>query len=112
MTERLECGEAEALLAELATGAAAGHDRALTLQHVATCTACRQALGELVQVADALLLLAPPTEPPAGFESAVLAGLTRADHTRPRPRLAPMLRRLLPGGPPARRPRPGRPSPG
>jgi cytidine deaminase len=60
MTERLECGQAEALLAELATGGAAGHDRALALQHVATCAACRQALDELMQVADALRLLAPP----------------------------------------------------
>ena len=36
------------------------------------CAACRQEVGELSEVADELLLLAPLQEPPAGFESRVL----------------------------------------
>ncbi|GAA4244893.1 hypothetical protein [Dactylosporangium darangshiense] len=96
MTERLGCGQTEDLLAELATGAATGHDRALALEHVAACAACRRALDELVQAADALLLLAAPAEPPAGFESAVLARMTSQD-ARGRPRV-PMAGWLPVGG--------------
>jgi hypothetical protein len=78
MTDRPDCDAVEDLLAELATGAATGHDRALALGHVAGCVDCRRALAELSQIADGLLLLAPSVEPPAGFESAVLDSLRPA----------------------------------
>jgi len=75
MDETPECARVRPLLAELATGAATGHERALSLRHVAACSACRAELAELSRVADSLLLLAPLREPPAGFESAVLRRL-------------------------------------
>ncbi|HEY6594530.1 MAG TPA: zf-HC2 domain-containing protein [Asanoa sp.] len=67
------CAEIRPLLAELALGAASGHDRARLLGHVATCAACSLELERVATVADGLLLLAPLAEPPAGFEAAVLA---------------------------------------
>lgn len=93
MTEPHDCPAMRSLLAELATGAAAGHDRAWALGHIAGCPACRAELAELAKVADGLLLLAPPSEPPPEFESAVLARLEaapgpsgqRPGHAAPRP---------------------------
>jgi hypothetical protein len=73
MTDRPGCHEAQPLLAELATGAATGHERAAALGHIAGCQSCRRELDELTEVVDGMLLLAPRREPPAGFESAVLA---------------------------------------
>lgn len=55
-------------LAELALGAAGGHERESILSHVAGCAPCRAELAELSKVADSLLLLAPEIEPPTGFE--------------------------------------------
>jgi hypothetical protein len=78
MSEQQECHEVRPSLAELATGAVSGDDRARALAHVTGCAACRQELAELARAADAVLLLAPPVDPPPGFESGVLARL-RAD---------------------------------
>jgi hypothetical protein len=66
------CREVRDLAAEVALGIATGEERARVLQHIASCTGCRQEIAELAQVADSLLLLAPEEEPPAGFESRVL----------------------------------------
>jgi hypothetical protein len=71
MTEG-DCREVRDLAAEVALGIATGEERARVLQHIASCTGCRQEIAELAQVADSLLLLAPEEEPPAGFESRVL----------------------------------------
>src|SRR5262245_42378735 len=73
MDELRECSQIRPLLPELATGAATGHDRARVLRHCAGCAACRHDLAEYARVADEVLLLAPVHEPPAGFESAVVA---------------------------------------
>jgi hypothetical protein len=75
MPELPECFAVRPLLPELATGASAGDERARALGHVATCLDCGRELAELTKTADALLLLAPPAEPPPGFESSVLARL-------------------------------------
>jgi hypothetical protein len=82
------CDEVRPLLAELAAGAAAGYDRARAVRHVATCPSCSRELAELAKVADGLLLLAPPTEPPAGFVSAVVTRMTATGEPAltPRPR--------------------------
>jgi hypothetical protein len=69
-------------LALLATGALAGDERAAVLRHTGTCAKCRAELAELARVADGLLLLAPELEPPAGFESAVIAQIS-APRTAP-----------------------------
>jgi hypothetical protein len=75
MSEPHGCPEVRELLPELATGALAGDERASALAHVEGCAACRRELAALSRAADALLLLAPPVEPPPGFEGGVLARL-------------------------------------
>jgi hypothetical protein len=69
----MSCEHTRELAAELALGIADGEHRARALRHLAECAECRRAVDELSQVTDDLLLLAPEHEPPAGFESAVLA---------------------------------------
>jgi hypothetical protein len=84
MTDRQECEHVLPLLAELATGAATGYDRARALAHVARCPSCRAELAQLSKIADELLLLAPAHEPPAGFESQVMASIAEdAPPSRP-----------------------------
>lgn len=70
-------------LAEIATGAASGPDRARVLSHLTGCEDCRRELAELTKVADEVLLVAPEHEPPAGFESAVLARIAAEGHRSP-----------------------------
>jgi len=78
MTRPHDCLAMRSLLAELATGAASGHERAWALGHVTGCPTCRAELEELAKVTDGLLMLAPPAEPPPEFESAVLKRLGMA----------------------------------
>lgn len=92
MNEPHGCPEVRELLPELATGALAGDDRALALGHVGACAACRRELAALSRAADAVLLLAPPVEPPPGFEGRVLARLDTGPPPGRRRR-----RSLLPG---------------
>jgi hypothetical protein len=99
MTEQSDCGTVQPLLAEMATGAASGHDRANVLQHIAACGICRRELTELAQAADALLLLAPRVEPPAGFETGVLARLASTERRPLGRRLLAGARRLMAPGP-------------
>jgi len=73
--DRDGCAEVAPHLAEVATGAATGADRARVLNHLVGCSRCRLELEGLSRAADDLLLLAPEWEPPAGFETAVLARL-------------------------------------
>jgi Putative zinc-finger len=75
MHERPGCGDTRELLPELAAGVAAGDDRARALRHLSGCAACRGELDALAIVADEMVAWAPAVEPPAGFESAVLARL-------------------------------------
>jgi hypothetical protein len=91
MAERETCAEVDELLAEVATGAATGADRARVLRHLVGCAQCRQELEELARTADDLLPLVPEREPPAGFEAAVLARLAPA--TPETPAAAPARRR-------------------
>ncbi len=72
------CGEIEGWGAELALGLLSGPERATGLSHLAGCPSCREQVDELARVADRLLLLAPEAEPPAGFESRVLAAVGSA----------------------------------
>ncbi|TDC51911.1 hypothetical protein E1212_10925 [Jiangella ureilytica] len=73
MVDPTRCGDVADALAEVATGAASGPDRARVLAHLADCPDCRRELEELTRVADEVLLVAPEHDPPAGFEGAVLA---------------------------------------
>jgi len=75
VSTRSSCEEVRALAPELALGIADGKERADALAHLASCAACRGHLAELTDVADDLLALTPPEEPPVGFETRVLTEL-------------------------------------
>jgi hypothetical protein len=91
MSERPLCAEIRELIPDIAAGVVAGDERARALGHLGTCAGCRRELAEVSDVLDELMLLAPEREPPAGFESALLARLAA-----PRPhRLRAVARRTL-----------------
>jgi hypothetical protein len=69
------CDDAHELLPDLALGVLAGDQRAQVLDHLGACTSCEAETSELSATADELLKLTPKVDPPAGFESAVLARL-------------------------------------
>lgn len=94
MTEPYDCDTARVLLAELATSAATGHDRARALEHLANCPACREEMTQLARAADSLLLLAPRAEPSPGFEARVIATLEAHPPTATRPRRLAALGRV------------------
>lgn len=87
-----DCAGTQEALPELALGTADGEQRALALEHVARCSECRRELEELSSLADDLIALAPPREPPPGFENRVL-GRIAVRHRRRRP-ASRRLRRL------------------
>lgn len=66
------CEEVRRLAPEVALGVAGGEERARVLGHLVDCSECRKLVAELGEVADELLLLAPESEPPSGFESRTL----------------------------------------
>jgi hypothetical protein len=71
----ITCEEFEAEVDELAVGAVAEPRRTALLAHADGCSSCATQLRELADVADQLLLLAPTSPPPPGFESRVVARL-------------------------------------
>jgi hypothetical protein len=85
----MSCERTRELSAELALGILDGEQRARALRHLAECPECRREVEQLTAVADELLMLAPEREPPAGFESRVLARL------QPPPAVARPRRRAL-----------------
>ena len=99
----LTCAEVETLAPELALGTIDGAERAAVLSHLAGCGKCRELADQLAGVADGLLLLAPPAEPPPGFESRVLSRLASPAATEATARRARPLRGAT-AGRPARRP--------
>jgi anti-sigma factor RsiW len=83
---RLDCAQLIDLAPELAAGNLCGEERAAAIAHLATCTSCQQEVTALTTVTDRLLLLAPPAEPPNGFEQRVLAAIPTELDRRRRPR--------------------------
>ena len=75
MTSELGCEQVRDLAPELALGIAEGEERDAALRHLSGCSGCRQLVSELASVGDELLQLAPAHDPPAGFESRVLAAV-------------------------------------
>lgn len=67
------CREVRELAPELALGVLGGAERAEAIMHVNECARCQALVLELTEAADALPLLAPELEPPAGFEHRVLS---------------------------------------
>lgn len=89
MSDRsIACTEVEEMAAELAVGALSGGERARALVHLKDCARCRALVDDLASTADRLLLLAPISEPPVGFESRVaeLIGAERQVRRARRPR--------------------------
>src|SRR5918996_4101768 len=77
MTDSSAHEETRGVAAELAMGVATGVERGRALSHLEGCHECRAYVASLADARDELLLLAPEREPAAGFESRVLAHLTR-----------------------------------
>ena len=73
MTEGRDCQALQAVAAEVALGTLEGTERGEALAHLAGCSDCRAHVQDLTEVVDRLLAVAPEAEPPAGFESAVIA---------------------------------------
>ena len=73
MSTRLSCERARELAPELALRIISGDERAELIAHTARCVQCRKLIEDLSVTADHILLVAPEHEPPAGFESGVLA---------------------------------------
>jgi hypothetical protein len=71
----MTCAELSEAVAELALGVLTGRERALAVTHLDDCDACREDLRQLTATGERLLELLPPAEPPAGFETRVLARL-------------------------------------
>jgi putative zinc finger protein len=80
----LTCAQVRELAPELALGVLAGAERAETITHVNGCARCQAYVSELTSAADALPLLTPEVEPPAGFEARVMRGIAagRRGHRR------------------------------
>ena len=88
----MTCEEFRQIGAELALGVADARERAGAFAHLEHCPGCRLELRQLSDVADGFGALAPAVEPPAGFESRLLARLeperpsrstAGAEHRRP-----------------------------
>jgi hypothetical protein len=82
MTVEMGCEQVRDLAPELALGIAEGGERDAALRHLSGCAGCRQLVSELSSVGDELLQLAPAHDPPAGFESRVLAEVTMPPRRR------------------------------
>jgi hypothetical protein len=71
----LTCDDVHELAAELALGILGGAERAEVVLHVNGCARCQAYVAELTEAADAIPLLVPELEPPAGFEARTLRRL-------------------------------------
>jgi hypothetical protein len=89
-----ECDEIRDDAAELALGILPGRDRARMIAHIERCPTCRHRVAELAGLADDLIALLPPAEPPVGFEARVLATLATGAGTGARPRSRWRTRRI------------------
>ena len=82
----LTCAELAEIADELALDVLPGDVRALALEHLDDCVACRAVVEALSETADALLFARGPMEPPPGFADRVLARLATE---QPAPRRRP-----------------------
>jgi predicted anti-sigma-YlaC factor YlaD len=71
----MSCTEVQEVAPELALGVLGGAERAEVVHHVDHCARCRAVVAQFAEAADALPLLAPEMEPPAGFEARTVARL-------------------------------------
>jgi anti-sigma factor RsiW len=78
-----KCETVQDDLPELALGILSGRRRCEVLDHVGSCPHCSAELEQYSVVADALVQLAPPVEPPVGFELRLAERLRAATPHRP-----------------------------
>lgn len=71
----MTCAELADVAAELALGVLTGRERAVAVAHLDQCDGCREYVRQLMATGDQLVELLPAAEPPAGFETRVLARL-------------------------------------
>jgi hypothetical protein len=81
--DETSCDEMAGVAAELALGVLTGRERARAIAHLDRCETCRETVRRLTETGEGLLGLVPPREPPAGFETRVVARLGIAG---PRPK--------------------------
>jgi hypothetical protein len=74
-SDDMTCAGLADMAAELALGVLTGRERAMAVAHLDTCDACREDVRQLMETGEQLRGLLPPVEPPAGFETRVLARL-------------------------------------
>lgn len=84
MSDRYSCEQVQDLAPEVALGIAPAKERARALEHLVSCAECREHVQKLSSVADEILLLAPESEPPLGFESRVVGSFEAHAARRPR----------------------------
>jgi hypothetical protein len=72
-SDDMTCAGLADVAAELALGVLTGRERAMAVAHLDTCDACREDVRQLMETGEQLRELLPPVEPPAGFETRVLA---------------------------------------
>jgi hypothetical protein len=87
----MTCAHVHDVAAELALGALTGRERADAIAHLGKCRACRENVRRLMATGGQLLELLPPAQPPAGFETRVLAqpGMPASPAGRPESRPLP-----------------------
>jgi hypothetical protein len=73
--DRLRCGDVDGVADELVLGQLGEPGRSDVLAHAAGCDRCDLLLGDLADVTDRLLQLAPDADPPPGFEGRTVARL-------------------------------------
>jgi hypothetical protein len=71
----ITCADIAAVAPDLALGTLSGEERADALAHLDSCRRCREIVDEIASTVDVVASLAPPADPPAGFEERVLARL-------------------------------------
>jgi hypothetical protein len=71
----MTCAELADVAAELALGVLTGRERAVAVAHLDRCDGCREYVRQLMATGEQLVELLPTAEPPAGFETRVLARL-------------------------------------
>jgi hypothetical protein len=90
----MTCEQLRELAPEIALDVADGEERAQALRHLSDCPDCRRLVEQLSEVADELLVLPAPKDPPVGFESRVIARL--GPERKPQRRLRRVALRVAP----------------
>ena len=82
----MACQRVDEDLASFALGTLAGRERARVLEHLKGCVRCAVEVESLSRAGDALLALAPESEPPVGFELRLMERLREETRSLNKPR--------------------------